>query len=90
MQQAPKSSAEADKEAQRKAKQAADEARKKAMKSVPPQEMFKTPEESPKFSQWDADGIPTHDSSGEELSKSKKKDLKKEWDKQKKLFEGPK
>ncbi|CAG8592333.1 1233_t:CDS:2, partial [Scutellospora calospora] len=37
------------------------------------------------YSAFDEQGIPTHDNKGEELSKSKLKKLKKEWDIQKKL-----
>lgn len=50
---------------------------------VRPQDMFKTAE----YSQWDEDGIPTVDAQGEEVTKSKKKTLKKAWDKQKKLYD---
>ena len=39
------------------------------------------------YSQFDAEGIPTHDAAGEELSKGAAKKLKKEWDKQKELHE---
>ncbi|KKA26800.1 hypothetical protein TD95_004356 [Thielaviopsis punctulata] len=46
-------------------------------------EMFKTAE----YSEWDADGLPTKDASGEEIPKSKKKKMTKEWEKQKKLHE---
>lgn len=35
----------------------------------------------------DTAGVPTHDAAGEPLSKSAFKKLKKDWDKQKKLFE---
>lgn len=49
--------------------------------------MFKSGEEAAKYSQWNEDGVPTHDSTGKELSKSAMKDLKKTWDKQRKLFE---
>jgi len=39
------------------------------------------------YSAFDADGIPTHDASGCEISKSCAKKLKKDWEKQKKLYE---
>lgn len=39
------------------------------------------------YSAFDADGVPTKDKAGEPLSKSAIKKLKKEWDKQKKLYE---
>ena len=38
----------------------------------------------------DADGVPTHDKEGKELTKSALKKLKKDWEKQKKLYEGSK
>lgn len=46
-------------------------------------EMYRTAE----FSAWDEDGIPTHDAAGEEISKSRAKKLRKDWEKQKKLHE---
>ena len=48
-----------------------------------PQDMFKTEE----YSQWDANGLPVKDAAGEEITKSKGKKLKKEWDRQNKLHE---
>ncbi|EFI28187.1 cysteinyl-tRNA synthetase [Coprinopsis cinerea okayama7 len=58
--------------------------REKAEKArVRPQDMFRTEE----YSEWDEDGLPTKDAQGEEVTKSKKKTLKKAWDKQKKLYE---
>ena len=46
-------------------------------------DMFRTEE----YSEWDQDGLPTMDKEGEELTKSKVKKLKKDWDRQKKLHE---
>ena len=40
-----------------------------------------------KFSAWDAEGMPTMLTGGEPVGKSALKKLKKEWDKQKKIFE---
>ncbi|KAH6914174.1 cysteinyl-tRNA synthetase [Coprinopsis sp. MPI-PUGE-AT-0042] len=58
--------------------------REKAEKAkVRPQDMFRTEE----YSEWDEDGLPTKDAQGEEVTKSKKKTLKKAWDKQQKLYE---
>jgi cysteinyl-tRNA synthetase len=37
------------------------------------------------FSKFDENGIPTHDKQGEEIAKSRRKKLQKEWDSQKKL-----
>ena len=45
--------------------------------------MFQTGE----YSAWDADGIPTKDKDGEELTKSRRKKLAKDWEKQKKAHE---
>lgn len=50
---------------------------------VNPKDLFKTDE----YSQWDEDGLPTVDAQGEEVTKSKRKTLKKVWDKQKKLYD---
>lgn len=46
-------------------------------------EMFRTNE----FSAWDEDGIPTRDAAGEEITKSRQKKLRKDWERQKKLHE---
>jgi len=59
------------------------EKEKEAKARLPPQEMFRTDE----YSEWDEEGIPTKDAQGEEVTKSKRKTLKKAWDKQKKLYE---
>ena len=45
--------------------------------------MFRTEE----YSAWDADGIPLKDKGGEEITKSKRKRLTKDWERQKKLHE---
>ncbi|KAH9185035.1 hypothetical protein AeNC1_012989 [Aphanomyces euteiches] len=68
----------------RKEEQARQLAEKKAKMNVDPKEMFKN---DPQYSQWDADGIPTHGADGQPLSKSAIKKLQKDWAKQKKLFE---
>ncbi|KAF5325652.1 hypothetical protein D9611_000121 [Ephemerocybe angulata] len=64
-------------EAERLEKEKAEKAR------VKPEDMFKTDE----YSQWDEDGLPTVDAQGEEVTKSKRKTLKKAWDRQKKLYD---
>jgi cysteinyl-tRNA synthetase len=60
-----------------------EEAVKKAAASerakVQPQDMFKTDE----FSEWDANGVPTKLKGGEEVPKSRKKKLEKDWKVQK-------
>jgi cysteinyl-tRNA synthetase len=51
---------------------------------ISPQDMFKTAE----YSEWDADGIPTKEAGGSEVTKSKRKKLVKEWARQNVLHEG--
>ncbi len=46
-------------------------------------EMFRTSE----YSEWDDDDRPTKDAAGEELTKSRTKKLRKDWERQKKLHE---
>lgn len=70
-----------------KAKAQAEEAEKKRQLEEKAKlshlEMFKTAE----YSAWDENGIPTKDSKGEDVTKSKQKKLQKDWAKQKKLHE---
>lgn len=72
----------------RKDEQARQAAEKDAKKKLAPQDMFRS--ETDKYSKFDEDGVPTHDAAGEPLSKSGIKKLRKDWDKQKKLFESNK
>lgn len=60
-------------------------AEKLARMNIPPQELFKS--QTDLYSKFDEDGVPTHDAAGEPLSKSAYKKLKKDWEKQKKLYE---
>lgn len=53
--------------------------------SVPPEQMFRNQPEL--YSAFDAEGIPTLDAEGKEVSKSMQKKLKKEWEKHKKLYD---
>jgi cysteinyl-tRNA synthetase len=73
--------------AEAKQKREREEAEKKAklaeQAKIDPKDMFKTDE----YSAWDADGMPTKDAKGEEVTKGKSKKLRKEWEKQKKLYE---
>lgn len=46
-------------------------------------EMFRTNE----FSAWDDEGLPTRDAAGEEVTKSRAKKLRKDWERQKKAHE---
>jgi len=50
---------------------------------VSPSDMFRTPE----YTAWDDDGIPLKDAKGEEVTKSKRKKLVKEWERQKKIHD---
>lgn len=74
--------------AEKKAAQAAEAERKRREREekarINPFDMFKEREE---YGQFDTDGIPTHLASGEELPKSRRKKLQKEWDAQKKLYD---
>lgn len=58
---------------------------KLARMSLNPKNMFR--KEGSKYTKYDEDGIPTHNAEGEPFSKSQVKKFKKEWTKQKKLFE---
>ena len=64
-------------ERERDAKEKADKGRLSQM------DMFRTDE----YGAWDVNGIPSHEKSGEEVTKSKRKKLQKEWERQKKLHE---
>ena len=46
-------------------------------------QMFRTSE----YTEWDADGLPTKDTEGKQVSKSRSKKLRKEWERQKKFHE---
>ena len=48
-----------------------------------PQDMFKTADGE--YSAWDENGVPTVDKEGNEVAKSRRKKLQKEWDAQNKL-----
>ncbi|RFU34002.1 hypothetical protein B7463_g2339, partial [Scytalidium lignicola] len=70
-----------------KERRLAEEAMKKEVAAgkarVPPQDMFKTDE----FVEWDANGVPTKLKNGDELPKSRRKKLEKEWKAQKVVHE---
>ncbi|XP_076179076.1 cysteine--tRNA ligase, cytoplasmic isoform X2 [Ptiloglossa arizonensis] len=59
----------------RKMEAAAAAAAKEAQRKIPPSEMFKL--ETNKYSQFDSNGIPTHDIDGKEISKGQVKKLQK-------------
>eukprot|EP00624_Nannochloropsis_granulata_P002014 evm.model.NODE_19488_length_45021_cov_26.593590.7 len=71
----------------RKEEQARQLAEKEARKNMDPNDMFRVEGEKEKYGGYDDDGVPTKDAHGELLSKSLVKKLKKEWEKQKRLFE---
>ncbi|GAB7342232.1 hypothetical protein MBLNU457_g0478t1 [Dothideomycetes sp. NU457] len=85
-QRAAKESAAAEKAAA-KARREAEDARKAAelreKAKISHLEMFKTDE----FGEWDQDGIPVRDAKGDEVAKSRRKKLVKEWERQRKLHE---
>lgn len=51
--------------------------------SVSQKDIFRTEE----YAEWDADGIPVRDSEGREITKSRAKKLRKEWERQRKVHE---
>ena len=55
---------------------------------ISPKDYFR--EKTDLYSVFDIVGVPTHDASGKELSKSTIKKLKKEWEKQEKLYNSTK
>jgi cysteinyl-tRNA synthetase len=73
--------------AEAKAKREREEAEKKAKLAeqvkINPRDMFKTEE----YSAWDIDGMPLKDKEGVDVAKGKSKKLRKEWEKQKKMFD---
>jgi len=56
--------------------------------SIAPEQMFRNQPEL--YSAFDEEGIPTMDAEGKEITKSMMKKLKKDWEKQKKLYESNK
>jgi len=71
----------------RKEEQAKQLADKMARMAIKPEDMYRSGDQANLYSQYDADGVPTHDAAGEKLSKSKTKSLRKDWEKQKRLFD---
>jgi cysteinyl-tRNA synthetase len=70
-----------------KVKREKEEAGKKAKMAeqakINPKDMFKTEE----YSAWDEEGLPSKDKDGADVAKGRVKKLRKEWEKQKKLYE---
>lgn len=83
--------AEAQRKAEQKAAERAKQAGKDAKARVPPGELFRGRADeatgAPKYSQFDAEGLPTHLADGTPLPKAQLKKLKKEFDVQKKLHD---
>ena len=73
----------AEAKAQRQREEAEKQAKLAEQAKINPRDMFKTAE----FSAWDIDGLPVKDKEGKDLSKGASKKLKKEWEKQKKLYD---
>ena len=73
----------AEAKAQRQREEAEKQAKLAAQAKINPLDMFRTAE----YSAWDAEGLPVKDKEGKELSKGASKKVKKEWEKQKKLFD---
>lgn len=76
----------ADRQAAQKAAAEAKRIEKLEKGKVAPSELFRPPQ-TDEFGQWDADGLPTHDKAGQEISKAKRKKCVKEWEGQKKLHD---
>lgn len=76
---------ERDRHKQRAKAERGQEAAAKADRArLDPKVMFRTEE----FAEWDADGVPLRDRAGAEIPKSRGKRLRKEWERQKRLYEG--
>uniref|UniRef100_A0A183S903 Cysteinyl-tRNA synthetase n=1 Tax=Schistocephalus solidus TaxID=70667 RepID=A0A183S903_SCHSO len=75
----------AEKEAERGALKAQQAQAKEEAARMPPSEMFRS--QTDKYSAFDEKGIPTHDASGKEVSKSQLKKLQKQYDIQAKRYE---
>ncbi|KAJ3110692.1 hypothetical protein HDU96_006372, partial [Phlyctochytrium bullatum] len=71
----------------RKLKAAQEEAEKMEKGKTPPEKLFTEGEAAAAYSKWDAQGIPTHKADGEELSKSGRKKLEKQFEQHQKLHE---
>jgi len=59
---------------------------KEKQKRIPPEELFKSEADKSKYSRFDAKGIPTHDANGEEIPKTQRKKLEKQWEQQEKRY----
>ncbi|KAK2720134.1 hypothetical protein QYM36_004142 [Artemia franciscana] len=69
----------------KKAEAAAKEAEKAALQAIPPGDLFRN--ETDKYSQFDDQGLPTHDAEGKEISKGLKKKLLKKYESQAKVYQ---
>ncbi|KAI9802282.1 MAG: hypothetical protein M1833_001788 [Piccolia ochrophora] len=66
-----------------KLEQARIESEKAEQGKLNPKDMFRTSD----YTAWDEDGIPTKDDKGEEVTKSRRKKLGKDWERQKRKYE---
>ncbi|CAD7945805.1 unnamed protein product [Amoebophrya sp. A120] len=71
----------------RKEEQERQKAEKDRLRKIAPTELFKQGEHEGKYSKFDDKGLPTHDAEDAELTKSMRKKLQKEWEKQDKLHQ---
>ncbi|KAJ4354551.1 uncharacterized protein N0V89_006288 [Didymosphaeria variabile] len=78
------SAAKAKAKLEREAREAKREKELRERAKIDPLLMFRTLDE---YSEWDESGIPTVDAAGSAVTKSKRKKLVKEWEKQKKMHE---
>jgi cysteinyl-tRNA synthetase len=75
-------------EKERKQREKEEKERQKALTSrIPPDQLFKQGPHEGKFSQFDVNGLPTHDAEGKEVSKGQRKKLEKLWQDHKRLYE---
>ncbi|KAI9726066.1 MAG: hypothetical protein M1828_002074 [Chrysothrix sp. TS-e1954] len=73
----------AEAKARREAQSQEEEKKRQDKAKINPMQMFRTSE----YSVWDDKGLPTHDASGAELTKSRVKKLGKDWERQNKLYQ---
>ena len=75
--------AKADAKRKREREEADKKAKLAEQAKISPKDMFRTEE----YSAWDEDGVPVKDKEGVDVAKGRVKKLRKEWEKQKKLFD---
>jgi len=75
----------AEEKQRKKDEQAKAAAEKEAQRRIPPNELFRR--ETDKYSQFNEQGLPTHDVEGNAITKSQLKKLEKGYNQQKKMYE---